>query len=145
MTNAEKVRKFMESFGQPVDKGFTDPKGFELGMNLIREEMKELQDEVSSILHPDFQEYHSDVRHVTRHNFVKELADLLYVVYWMADHVGVDLDAAFDLVWKSNMSKLGADGKPIYREDGKVLKGENYFAPNLTEIVKQIPYVEGSY
>jgi predicted HAD superfamily Cof-like phosphohydrolase len=66
---------------------------------------------------------------------LKELADLVYVAYQYAENLGWDLDAALDRVHESNLSKLGEDGKPIYREDGKVLKGPNYQPPNLTDLV----------
>ena len=66
---------------------------------------------------------------------LKELADLVYVAYQYAENLGWDLDEALDRVHKSNLSKLGEDGKPIYREDGKVLKGPNYQPPNLTDLV----------
>ena len=66
---------------------------------------------------------------------LKELADLVYVCYQYAANLGWDLDEALDRVHKSNLSKLGENGKPIYREDGKVLKGPNYQPPNLTDLV----------
>ena len=66
---------------------------------------------------------------------LKELADLVYVCYQYAENMRWDLDGALDLVHESNMSKLGEDGKPIYREDGKVLKGPNYKPPDLTDLV----------
>ena len=66
---------------------------------------------------------------------LKELADLVYVCYQYAENMGWFLDEALDRVHKSNMSKLGEDGKPIYREDGKVLKGPNYKPPNLTDLI----------
>ena len=66
---------------------------------------------------------------------LKELADLVYVCYQYAENMNWFLDEALDRVHKSNMSKLGSDGKPIYREDGKVLKGPNYKPPNLTDLV----------
>ena len=67
-------------------------------------------------------------------NTLKELADLVYVCYQYAENMGWSLDEALDRVHKSNMSKLDEDGKPIYREDGKVLKGPNYKLPNLTDL-----------
>jgi predicted HAD superfamily Cof-like phosphohydrolase len=71
----------------------------------------------------------------TKKHVLKELGDLVYVCYQMAAFLGVDLDAAFDRIHQSNMSKLGEDGKPIYRQDGKVLKGPNYKEPDLSGLV----------
>ena len=71
--------------------------------------------------------------------FVKELADVLDVVYWMAARVGVDVDKAWRIVNSSNMNKLGDDGKPIKRADGKVLKGPNYKPPKMESVVDAIP------
>ena len=68
-------------------------------------------------------------------NTLKELADLVYVCYQYAENIGWSLDEALDRVHKSNMSKLDEDGKPIYREDGKVLKGPNYKPPSLTDLI----------
>ena len=93
--------------------------------NLIVEEFKEFLEAEGSLFreHPDAQE-----------ETLKELADLVYVCYQYAENMGWFLDEALDRVHKSNMSKLGEDGKPIYREDGKVLKGPNYKLPNLTDL-----------
>ena len=93
--------------------------------NLIVEEFKEFLEAEGSLFrgHPDVQE-----------EALKELADLVYVCYQYAENMGWFLDEALDRVHKSNMSKLGEDGKPIYREDGKVLKGPNYKLPTLTDL-----------
>ena len=93
--------------------------------NLIVEEFKEFLEAEGSLFreHPSVQEEE-----------LKELADLVYVCYQYAENMGWFLDEALDRVHKSNMSKLGEDGKPIYREDGKVLKGPNYKLPNLTDL-----------
>ena len=93
--------------------------------NLIVEEFKEFLEAEGSLFreHPDAQE-----------ETLKELADLVYVCYQYAENMGWFLDEALDRVHKSNMSKLGEDGKPIYREDGKVLKGPNYQPPDLTDL-----------
>ena len=93
--------------------------------NLIVEEFKEFLEAEGSLFrdHPDVQEA-----------ALKELADLVYVCYQYAENMGWFLDEALDRVHKSNMSKLGEDGKPIYREDGKVLKGPNYKLPNLSDL-----------
>ena len=93
--------------------------------NLIVEEFNEFLEAEGSLFreHPDAQE-----------ETLKELADLVYVCYQYAENMGWFLDEALDRVHKSNMSKLGEDGKPIYREDGKVLKGPNYKLPTLTDL-----------
>ena len=72
---------------------------------------------------------------VIKSDCLKELADLVYVCYQYAENMGWSLDEALDRVHKSNMSKLGEDGKPVYREDGKVLKGPNYEPPTLTDLI----------
>ncbi len=94
--------------------------------NLIVEEFKEFLEAEGSLFreHPDAQE-----------ETLKELADLVYVCYQYAENMGWFLDEALDRVHKSNMSKLGEDGHPLYREDGKVLKGPNYKPPNLKDLV----------
>jgi len=94
--------------------------------NLIVEEFKEFLAEENHLYRNSIQ-IHADC--------LKELADLVYVCYQYAENLGWDLDEAMDRVHQSNMSKLDADGNPIYREDGKVLKGENYTPPNLTDLV----------
>jgi len=93
---------------------------------LIVEEFKEFLDAENQLL-KDFKINASDC--------LKELADLVYVCYQYAENLGWDLDEALDRVHNSNMTKLGSDGKPIYREDGKVLKGPNYTPPNLSDLV----------
>ena len=93
--------------------------------NLIVEEFKEFLEAEGSL----FREHHS-----VQEEALKELADLVYVCYQYAENMGWFLDEALDRVHKSNMSKLGEDGKPIYREDGKVLKGPNYKLPTLTDL-----------
>jgi len=138
LTNAQMVDEFMKAFGQPTKCGFSDPAVLQLGMNLISEECEELSEEVKALI----KAYHAphDCNHtLVRKHFAKELADLLFVVYWMARAVGIDVDSAMFSVWQSNMSKLGADGKPIYREDGKVLKGPNYFEPDMAHVIETIP------
>ena len=94
--------------------------------NLIVEEFKEFL-EAEGMLFRDAQEFKSDA--------LKELADLVYVCYQYAENIGWDLDEALDRVHRSNLSKLDDDNKPIYREDGKVLKGPNYKPPNLKDLV----------
>ena len=106
-------------------KNSTDRQTTSYQKNLIVEEFKEFLEAEGSLFreHPDAQE-----------ETLKELADLVYVCYQYAENMGWFLDEALDRVHKSNMSKLGEDGKPIYREDGKVLKGPNYKLPTLTDL-----------
>jgi len=94
--------------------------------NLIVEEFKEFL-EADGMLFRNNHEFPSEA--------LKELADLVYVCYQYAENMGWFLDEALDRVHKSNMSKLGEDGLPIYREDGKVLKGPNYKPPTLTDLI----------
>lgn len=124
LTNYDKVRKFHSAFGHALDRGMLnnplDLSGFELAelrMRLIKEEVKEVEDEI----------YLSD----NKQKLAKELADLLYVTYGLAATYGIPIDEVFTRVHESNMSKLGADGKPIFRNDGKVLKSSNYVEPSM--------------
>jgi len=94
--------------------------------NLIVEEFKEVLEAESQLWRNNLQ---------THEELLKELADLVYVCYQYAENMGWFLDEALDRVHKSNMSKLGEDGKPIYRDDGKVLKGPNYKPPNLEDLI----------
>jgi predicted HAD superfamily Cof-like phosphohydrolase len=121
-TNFESVGEFMQAFGQEVkDKAeFPDNDTIALRLELILEEVGELREAIGEA------------------NIVEvadALTDILYVVYGAGHSFGIDLDKCFEEVHSSNMSKLGEDGKPIYREDGKVLKGPKYFAPDLTKYV----------
>lgn len=128
--NLTLVATFMKAMGQPVGQGFEDASGISLGLTLIEEEFIELADAARSA---------SKNPQAKKENFAKELADLLYVTYWLAARIGIDIDKAFREVHKSNMSKLGDDGKPVKRADGKVLKGPNYKAPDLSHIVRSVP------
>lgn len=121
-SNFQKVKTFMETFGQEVKTSpeFPDNDTVALRYDLIKEELEELYEGMGN----------KDIVEVA-----DALTDILYVVYGAGHAFGIDLDACFDEVQRSNMSKLGADGKPIYREDGKVLKGPDYFAPDLTKFV----------
>ena len=121
-TNFDKVAEFMKAFGQDVN---TTPQRLDeptemLRLRLIHEEMLEVKEAIHYEGLPEI---------------AKELCDLLYVVYGMGHSMGIDLNACFNVVHESNMSKLGPDGKPIYREDGKVLKGPNYFEANLAPVL----------
>ena len=123
MTNFEKVKQFMETFGQEVVQKakFPSKEIVSLRNEFIEEELQELR--VSSNIAFDLVEV------------ADALTDLLYVVYGAGHAYGIDLDKCFDEVHRSNMSKLGLDGKPIYRDDGKVLKGPNFFQPDLNNII----------
>lgn len=123
MTNYEKVKQFMEAFGQevPARATFPDEETMQLRLKLIAEEVSEFAESVQE----------EDIV-----NASKELADILYVVYGAGLAMGINLDQVFHDVHNSNMSKLGADGKPVYREDGKVIKGPNYTKPDLSWVIE---------
>ena len=122
MTNFESVRKFMETFGQEIKKkaSFPDGKTISLRYDLIREELEELKDALDK----------KDIKEVA-----DALTDILYVTYGAGHAFGINLDKCFEEVQNSNMSKLGSDGKPIFNEYGKVMKGPDYFKPNLNKFV----------
>ena len=122
MTNFESVRKFMETFGQEVKKKaeFPNDKITSLRYDLISEELSELKEAINN----------KDIKEVA-----DALTDILYVTYGAGHAFGINLDKCFDEVQNSNMSKLGLDGKPIYNEKGKVMKGPNYFKPDLNKFV----------
>lgn len=131
-TREEKVAQFMEACGQPTNQGF-DLSGLELGMNLIMEEWQELHNEYVDVVSLSSTGELPDVK---KAQFLKELADLAYVVSWTAAKIGLPLDVAFNRVHNSNLSKLGPDGEPIRREDGKILKGANYQPPKIIDLVR---------
>ena len=120
MTNFEKVRIFMKTYGQEVkDKaGFSDARTNKLRIDLIKEELEELTEAMKD----------ENLLEVA-----DALTDILYVTYGAGHAFGIDLDKCFEEVQNSNMSKLGEDGKPIYNEAGKVMKGPNYFKPDLSK------------
>ncbi len=122
-TNFDKVRIFMETFGQEVKREpeLPDDETSKLRLELIAEELGELEE---AIANKDLVE------------IADALTDILYVTYGAGHAFGLDLDACFREVQRSNMSKLGEDGKPIYREDGKVLKGSNYSEPDLKKTLQ---------
>ena len=124
MTNFEKVGIFMKTFDQEVkDKpSFSTEKINNLRVSLIEEELKELKEAMKN----------NDLLEVA-----DALTDILYVTYGAGHAFGINLDECFNEVQNSNMSKLGEDGKPIYNENGKVMKGPKYFKPNLIKIIKQ--------
>ena len=122
MTNFESVKKFMETFGQEIKEkaGFPDDKITSLRYELIKEELDELKDAIDS----------KDIKEVA-----DALTDILYVTYGAGHAFGINLDKCFEEVQNSNMSKLGSDGKPIYNDKGKVMKGPNYFKPDLNKFI----------
>ena len=122
MTNFEKVGKFMKTFGQEVKSksSLSSKKINSLRVSLIEEELEELKQAISE----------KNLLEVA-----DALTDLLYVTYGAGHAFGINLDKCFDEVQKSNMSKLGLDGKPIYSDKGKVLKGPKYFKPNLSHFL----------
>ena len=123
MTNFMGVKKFMETFGQEVKSKaeFPSDKIVKLRYDLIKEELDEFEKALKD----------KDLKEVA-----DSLTDILYVTYGAGHAFGIDLDECFDEVQRSNMSKLGEDGKPIYNENGKVMKGPKYFEPNLKKFIK---------
>ena len=123
MTNFEKVGLFMKTFGQEVKitSSLSSEKINNLRISLINEELEEFKEAI-------------------RNNDLKEaadaLTDILYVTYGAGHAFGINLDKCFDEVQRSNMSKLGEDGKPIYNDVGKVMKGPKYFKPDLSKFLK---------
>ena len=123
----DQVKAFTEAVGQPVDVPM-DPSLLELRYDLIDEEVNEIVEEA-------FQDYTGIPREkIDKASLTKELADLLYVTIGFAVTFGLPICEVFERVHQSNMSKLGEDGKPIYREDGKVMKGPNYQPPKLEDL-----------
>ena len=122
MSNFNKVKTFMNTYGQEVKNTpeFPESKIVQLRIDLIQEELNELKESINN----------NDIIEVA-----DALTDILYVTYGAGHSFGVDLDSCFNEVQNSNMSKLGDDGKPIYNESGKVMKGPNYFKPNIKKII----------
>tara|TARA_B100000795_G_C22719414_1_gene406792 strand:- start:364 stop:741 length:378 start_codon:yes stop_codon:yes gene_type:complete len=123
MSNFQSVKIFMQTFGQEVKNKteFPSEKITQLRYELIKEELEELNEAIKS----------KDMKEIA-----DALSDILYVTYGAGHAFGIDLDKCFDEVQKSNMSKLGSDGKPIYNESGKVMKGPSYFKPDLNKFLK---------
>ena len=123
MTNFKKVQEFMETFGQEVKlkPSLSSEKINKLRLDLIKEELDELKEAINN----------NDLLEVA-----DALTDILYVTYGAGHAFGIDLDSCFQEVQNSNMSKLGEDGKPIYNDAGKVMKGPNYFKPDLSKFIK---------
>ena len=122
MTNFESVKKFMQTFGQEIKEkaAFPNTKITSLRYDLIKEELEELKEAIEN----------RDIKEVA-----DALTDILYVTYGAGHAFGINLDKCFEEVQNSNMSKLGLDGKPIYNDNGKVMKGPNYFKPNLSKLI----------
>ena len=122
MTNFESVRKFMETFGQEIKEKAEFPKEniTSLRYDLIKEELEELKEAIEN----------KDLKEVA-----DALTDILYVTYVAGHAFGIDLNKCFEEVQNSNMSKLDSNGKPIYNEKGKVMKGPNYFKPDLSKFL----------
>ena len=123
MSNFEKVKKFMQTFGQEVKikSSFPNKKIVDLRYDLIEEELSELKTAIKD----------NDIVEIA-----DALTDILYVTYGAGHAFGIDLDKCFNEIQLSNMSKLGSNGKPIYSEAGKVMKGPNYFKPDLNKLLK---------
>ena len=124
MTNFEKVGLFMKTFGQEVKThpSLSSTKINDLRISLIQEELEELK---------------QAIKDKNLSEVADALTDILYVTYGAGHAFGLNLDISFDEVQKSNMSKLGLDGKPIYNEKGKVMKGPNYFLPDFSKLFKK--------
>ena len=122
MTNFESVKKFMQTFGQEIREkaSFPSDKIKTLRYDLIKEELSELKEAIDN----------EDIKEVA-----DALTDILYVTYGAGHAFGINLDKCFQEVQSSNMSKLDLDGKPIYNDKGKVMKGPNYFKPDLSKFV----------
>ena len=123
MSNFDKVGKFMKTFGQEVNSKakFPEEKIIKLRYDLIAEELEEFKVAIKE----------KNIKEVA-----DALTDILYVTYGAGHAFGINLDKCFEEVQKSNMSKLGKDGKPIYNEFGKVMKGPDYFKPDLSKFIK---------
>ena len=123
MSNFENVKKFMKTFGQIIETKpqFPNEKTTQLRLDLIKEELNELNQAIES----------KDLKEVA-----DALTDILYVTYGAGCAFGIDLDKCFKEVQRANMSKLGEDGKPIFNDKGKVMKGPNYSPPNLKQFIE---------
>ena len=123
MSNFNKVKAFMNTYGQDIKEkaSFPEDSIVQLRVDLIEEELNELKEAIKN----------NDIVEVA-----DALTDILYVTYGAGHSFGVDLDKCFDEVQRSNMSKLGEDGNPIYNDSGKVMKGPNYSAPDLKKIIE---------
>ena len=132
MTNFKRVKKFMETFGQEIKEkaNFPDDKITSLRYDLIKEELEELKEAIDN----------RNIKEVA-----DALTDILYVTYGAGHAFGIDLDKCFEEVQNSNMSKLGRDGKPIYNDKGKVMKGPYYFKPDLGKFLAWLKIIITGY
>ena len=123
MSNFESVKQFMKTFGQEVknEPSLSTDKINKLRVSLIDEELEEFKEAIKN----------NDLKEVA-----DALTDILYVAYGAGHAFGINLDKCFDEVQQSNMSKLGENGKPIYNDEGKVMKGPKYFKPDLSKFLK---------
>ncbi|MBT3776978.1 MAG: nucleoside triphosphate pyrophosphohydrolase family protein [Pelagibacteraceae bacterium] len=123
MSNFNKVKTFMNTYGQEIrdNASFPDKKIVQLRIDLIQEELNELKDAINN----------NDIIEVA-----DALTDILYVTYGAGHSFGINLDKCFNEVQDSNMSKLDENKQPIYNDNGKVMKGPNYFPPNLKKIIE---------
>lgn len=133
MSLSEQAKAFRRTFNQEIHEnisnfGFIKKKLWDMQVGLINEESCEFLEAAEEL-------FANPEDHELRENLVKELTDLVFVCYQFAATYNIDLDKALTLVFESNMSKLDDKGMPIYREDGKVLKGPNYKAPDLTQCI----------
>lgn len=128
----KEVTEFHEVFGHPINVKPTHEL-LELRFNLIREEWEETADELATLSLQSRKFATDTAKRLTKIKLTKELSDMLYVIYGTAVALGLPLEEAFKEVHRSNMSKLGEDGKPILREDGKVLKGPNYTEADIAQ------------
>lgn len=123
------VKAFTVAMGQPVGQEVLSS-----DLDLLKMRTKLIEEETKEVVQETLWEDAYGNPKINKAELTKELADLLYVTYGMAVTFGLPIDEVFERVHRSNMSKLGDDGKPIYREDGKVLKGPNYQPPDLTDL-----------
>ena len=139
MTLLSQARAFREAYDQEIapamtQVGFIKMKLLNLQLDLICEEHRELLDAISDFKdHPRQKSYQVAI--------LKELCDLIFVCYQFGSTYNLDVDTAMDRIFASNMSKLGEDGKPIYRADGKVMKGPDYKPPYLDDLVPEPPHI----
>jgi predicted HAD superfamily Cof-like phosphohydrolase len=153
ITNAQKVKQFMEMFDQSLDENIFDGRASTLRLlglrrRLVTEEVDELNNAVDELvcwsMQPDSNSLKVGSQCAAFVEIIDALADLLYVTYGFFYAFGVDPDKIFEEVHLSNLSKLDEYGRPIYREDGKVLKGPNYQPPNIVAMLTDYPGFQSS-
>jgi len=132
LTREDQVREFMNAMGQETEVAAPSAALLEFRYTLIIEEVKELGEEMAIAMAESH--FKTGLSAKTKSRLLKELADVQYVISGLAETLGLPLQEAFNRVHASNMSKLGDDGKPVYRADGKVLKGVNYVPPNMEDL-----------